>query len=128
MPAEYAHALYQSLTGITDESVISARVASLVQVLKKAGKLKALPAIMREFMRIHARTTAVQPVLMVARAADVPGAQRALAARVPEAAATTIETVIDDTLIGGGGYVYRDNLIDTSYKAALLALYHRITK
>lgn len=127
MPTEYAHALYHSLKDVTSEAEVTTRMSALMRVLRKAGKMKALPTILREFTRIHERNAARQATLTVARETDLPTARAALAARLP-GAHSDVAAVVDDTLIGGWRYVHHDTLIDTSHKAALLALYRRITK
>ena len=126
MPTEYAHALTQSLAGVTDDSVIGARVDAFIATLKKHGKLKALPAIARELERIQARAHSQQPTLFVAQKSDeeraLTEARAQLNRDLPH-----VEVIVDENLTGGWRYVDSDTLLDTSYKAALLKLYRNIT-
>ncbi|PCI28383.1 hypothetical protein COB52_03765 [Candidatus Kaiserbacteria bacterium] len=112
MPAEYAQALHNSLE--TSETPVE----SLVQILKREGKLKALPAILKEFQRIEERTSSQKPTVYVAKEEDIEKVSMQFDA----------EVLIDESLIGGFRYVDKDTLIDSSYKAALLKLYRKITK
>lgn len=125
MPQEYAHALALSMRGITDTDVVNAHVHALIASLKSAGKLAALSAILREYERIVARRRTNRPALHVANEKQVTTATKALAAY--KKLGVESEIVIDDTLIGGWRYIDGDTLIDSSHKAALLALYRRIT-
>ena len=125
MPVEYAHALTQSLEGVTDEALIQERINALVAVLKKNGKQKALPAIVRELARIEARARTQQPTLFIAHESDKEHALRELHAKLGKE--IDVEIRIDEKLTGGWRYIDSDTLMDTSYKAALLELYRRIT-
>jgi len=127
MPIEYAQALENSLEGVTSEAQATERVNALVTVLKNAGKLKALPAILREFKRMQLRKTAQRATLTIAHKDTEQVARAELAARLTEKTVGDISIAIDENLIGGWRYVDHDTLVDTSYKAGLLELYRKIT-
>ena len=126
MPIEYAQALTNSLEGVTKKEDALNRVDALVQALQKAGKQKALPAILREFKRIQLRKNAQKPTLTLAKAGIEKNALVELVERLGEKQSDiAIET--DENLVGGWRYVNHDMLLDTSYKAALLELYRHVT-
>jgi F0F1-type ATP synthase delta subunit len=125
MPVEYAHALSQSLESITHNTGAESRVDALVVLLKKEGKMRALPAILRELERLEARKSSQKPMLAVSKESDLQSAfeeLRGYLSTTPE-----IATKIDERLIGGWRYTDRDTRIDASYKTALLELYRRVT-
>jgi len=126
MPIEYAHALSRSLENITNSNQAEMRVEELVAVLKKDGKMRALPAILREFERIEARKFSQKPTLTLARQSDIKKAVSELQ-KYTTSPPSDIETKIDERLVGGWRYTNSDTLIDASHKSALLELYRRVT-
>lgn len=126
MPVEYAHALHRSVSKLSTKKQVEACFDAFLEQLKKEGKSKALSSILREYIRICARESAQEPTLMVARKDDVQTAKEEVSERLGKKF-DSLHTVTDANLIGGWRYVDNDTLIDTSYKAALLALYRRIT-
>ncbi|QSH39551.1 F0F1 ATP synthase subunit delta [Candidatus Kaiserbacteria bacterium] len=126
MPAEYAHALHNTLKKASTKSEASGHVDALVAALQKSGKLKALPAILREYERIELRKNAHKPTLTLSDTKDEGIARKELEQRLGEKISdVAIET--DENLVGGWRYIHNDTLLDTSYKAALLELYRRVT-
>lgn len=125
MPTEYAQALARSLENITEEHEVENRVSTFFRVLARDGKTKALPAILREFIKLRNHNSARKSVLTVAKATDEEYARKELAKRLGETASEAT-LVVDDSLIGGWRYVDNDTLIDTSHKASLLELYRHI--
>ncbi|MBL4644393.1 MAG: F0F1 ATP synthase subunit delta, partial [Candidatus Pacebacteria bacterium] len=116
MPTEYAQALANSLTGATEKADAMERVDSMVTALAKVGKLKALPAILKEYERIESRKASVQPTLTVARQSDGDEALKELMDTLG-AVPKNITVTIEDNLIGGWRYLSGDTLIDSSHKA-----------
>lgn len=127
MPIEYAHALNRSLADVTTKEAAHARVEGLVDALVRAGKTDALPAVLREFERIASQKTARTPQLAVAKESDAQNALHELAAHYTHADTAHTTIITDENLVGGWRYIDSDTLIDTSYKAALLELYRRVT-
>ena len=125
MVIEYAHALAKSTEG-TSKDQAKIYVARLVEILKREGKLKALPQILREFKRIIEQRNAKTPTLTVAQKKDAANATKELKAILKEAVVS--DSVVDDSIIGGWRYVGRDTLVDNSYKTALIDLYRNITR
>lgn len=125
MPVEYAHALSRSLENATSSSEAEARVDELVTVLKREGKMRALPAVLRELERLQARKSSQKPTLTVTKESDSRKALEELGnhlSKVPE-----VEVKTDERLVGGWRYTDSDTLVDASYKTALLELYRRVT-
>lgn len=138
MPKEYAHALAQSLQGVTDASTIDSHIDALVASLERSGKRPALPAVLREYERLVARKHIATPTLYVAHEREADGARKdlteylathdiAIQASTNQKGDEEKKIVIDDTLVGGWRYIGKDILVDASHKAALLSLYRRIT-
>ncbi len=125
MPTEYAQALANSLTSVPEKADAMDRVDSMVATLTKVGKLKALPAILKEYERIEFRKASVQPTLTVARQSDGDEALKELMGTLG-AVPKNITVTIEDNLIGGWRYLSGDTLIDSSHKAALLELYKKL--
>jgi len=126
MPVEYAHALSHSLANVTEKQDALDRVDSLVYSLRESGKLKALPAILKEYERIEAKKTSVKPTIEVASEKDKDNALQELMEKL-NATPKNIVVEVKDNLIGGWRYTDKDTIIDESYRAALLKLYRNIT-
>ena len=124
MPAEYAHALVQALERAHTQEEKETCVSRLIDVLKTNGKLKALPAIVRELERIEAQQESAQATLTLARSSDETHARSELATILSDATPQTV--TIDEHLIGGWRYSAGDTLVDASHKHALLTLYRRV--
>lgn len=125
MPIEYAHALSHALASTTSDAEAEACIDELIGILRRDGKLKALPAIVRELERMHARSRAQQATLTVANEQATETARAELGAYMSKDVHAHVE--VDDTLIGGWRYADKDTLIDASYKTALLTLYRNVT-
>jgi len=125
MPTEYAQALSNSLKNVTEKADALKRADSMIISLQKAGKLKALPAILKEYERIESKKATIKPTMTVARAEDRDAALQELMGHV-EAIPKNLEVEVKDSLIGGWRYLSGDTLIDTSHKAALLELYRKV--
>lgn len=126
MPIEYAHALHNSLKGVTKDSEVNNYVDALISTLKKSGKLKALPSILREFERIQLKKNSHKPKLTIANESHKAGALKELEGKIA-GSSSDITITIDQNIVGGWRYENNDTLLDTSYKAALIELYRRIT-
>ncbi|MAZ67721.1 hypothetical protein CL652_03055 [bacterium] len=125
MPVEYAHALSRSLENAANSSEAEAHVDELVAVLKREGKMRALPAILRELERLQAREYAQKPTLTVTKESDSQKALKELGNHLRSVPEVEIQT--DERLVGGWRYTDGDTLVDASYKTALLQLYRRVT-
>lgn len=125
MVVEYAHALKKSTTGATKQQ-LTKRFDAFLELLKNEGKLKALPAILKELQRLDEQEQAQAPTLYVASKKAETRAKRELKEALEEKSTPTVAT--DETLIGGWRFVGGDTLVDRSYKTALIKLYRNITK
>lgn len=120
MEREYAQALVESLARGTDEARL---VEGLVTHLKKEGRLKLLPGIVRELKRLQSEAAKLQPTLEIASEAD-----RAVAvAAAQEAGVTTDDIIVNPSLIKGWRARSGSVLVDRSAKQALVDLYQKIT-
>lgn len=94
----------------------------LVKHVKAAGRVKLLPAILRELKTIQARAKALAPVIEVAREKDAHAAEAAAKAEGIDAKAN-----VNDSLIRGWRARSGSKLIDRSGKRALIDLYRKVT-
>lgn len=120
MEKTYAQALYNALQKGSKEDEL---VSSLMQHLKAEGRLKLLPAILRELKTLQARTRTLGATLEVAT-------ESGKAAAFAEAKAEGIdaaEAVVNPELISGWRAREGGRLIDRSGKRALVDIYRRIT-
>ena len=126
MPLEYAHALHNALKKASTKNEATSHVDALVATLKDSGKLKALPAILREYQRIQLRKNAQKPTLTLSAKEKESEALKELEQKLGEKV-SDVAIATDENLVGGWRYVHHDTLIDASYKTALLELYRRVT-
>ena len=118
MERAYAQALWNIVAGGGDHKK---SVASLVEALKRTGRMQLVGKILLAFERIATREGARNDVrISVGRKSDVDAALKA--AQVTEA-----DVVIDPSLIGGYRIEKVDTLIDASWKKHLTELYRRVT-
>lgn len=108
-----------------------AAVTAIKKLLEKEGRAALLPRIARAFARFAEREgNKSDMVLTVAREKD----ERRAKSEVKEILASleaheaTLKTQVDDTIIGGWRLEGRGTLVDHSYKARLLDIYHNVTK
>lgn len=109
---------------------VEAALVNLRAVLQKRGHERLWSQIIKLSARqLEAKLARVTPQLMVARADSVSEAaiKEALLA-LGAAADTPHQTRVDETLIGGFVLRVRGQLLDKSYKRALITLYENITK
>ncbi|MAJ97086.1 hypothetical protein CL644_02220 [bacterium] len=126
MPIEYAHALHNARKKASTKDEAANYVDALVATLKESGKLKALPAILREYQRIQVRKNAQKPILTLSTKEEEDEALKELEQRLGDKVGD-VAIATDENLVGRWRYVNHDTLLDTSYKAALLELYRRVT-
>ena len=120
MEKEYAHALSRQIAAGADESAL---VAGLVAHLKRDGRMKLLPGIVRELKALQARTEKLSPSVEVATEAESADALAKARAAGIEATSTTV----NPSLIKGWRARTGGTLVDRSAKRALVDLYQRIT-
>lgn len=120
MEKAYAQALAQAVRRGDDEATL---VAGLTAHLKREGRAKLLPGIVRELKRVAAAEATLTPQIEVASEAEVVAAQAA----AREQGIDTQVTRINPDLIRGWRARAGSRLIDRSAKHALVDLYQRIT-
>ena len=99
-------------------------VSGLVLHLKTHGRLKLLPAILRDVRTTHMRRQGLLPSLEAATEKEGIAAKKAAVAEGVE----TRETVINPSLIRGWRARTGGILIDRSAKRSLIELYRNITR
>ncbi len=121
MEKEYAQAVstMSRLEG-RDEGKL---VDGLVSHLKKSGRMKLLPGILRELKRENARSEKLAPVLEVASSKEEKSAKEALKTQGVE----VVNTVVNPSLIRGWRARANGLLWDHSAKRALTDIYKKIT-
>lgn len=97
---------------------------SLFAHLQATGRMKLLPGIKRELLRMQERERKLAPKLAVASEAEQAHAKKEAAELGIEAA----EVTIDHSLIRGWRATAKGVLVDHSAKRALVDLYRQITK
>jgi F0F1-type ATP synthase delta subunit len=120
METVYAQALINVLQGGAKEDEA---VSSLVAHLKETGRLKLLPAILRELRTLQARTQVLGATVEVAHKAESAAALSAASALGITADSATINPL----LISGWRAREGGRLIDRSGKRSLIDIYRRIT-
>ena len=120
MEKAYAQALVNVLQKGTNEDEA---ISSLMAHLKEAGRLKLLPAILRELRTLNARTQVLDAAVEVATEAESASALSAAASEGISARKATINPL----LIRGWRAREGGRLIDRSGKRALIDIYRRIT-
>ncbi len=120
MEKTYAQALNNALQNGSKEDEL---VASLVSHLKAEGRMKLLPAILRELKTLQARTKTLGATLEVAEESGKDKAREEARALGIDAA----EVVVNPLLISGWRAREGGRLIDRSGKRALVDIYRRIT-
>lgn len=116
--------VYASAIARLGESVTSEKaVAGLIKNLKDKGRLKLLPAILRELKRMDAGKLATTPLVEVSRESEM---QSALSA-AKSAGIDAKEAVVNASLLQGWRARGNGKLIDMSAKSNLLDLYRKIT-
>lgn len=121
MEKEYAHAIRtMSRQEGRDQSAL---VSGLIAHLKKTGRAKLLPGIVRELKRENARAEKLAPVLEVASHKDEKAAKDLLKKEGIE----VVNTVVNPSLIRGWRARAHGLLWDHSAKRALTDIYKKIT-
>lgn len=128
MKSEYAQAFLESLnTGMSIDTAITGLEAALKR--KKHEKLFA--AILLEALRILEAKGTEHAIVRIASATTATTHKTEIEAvlqKLGVTAETSVEEVIDETLIGGFVTTFNHKEIDHSYKKALRSLYESITK
>ncbi len=119
MHKEYAHALYQAIIkeGADTQKVFDTFIARL----KREGKMKALPMIKSELIRIYTSKQSSTPTLFVASENDIEKYKQ----EVP-ASNDTPKIRVESNIIGGWIYTDTNKIIDASYRGSLISLYKKI--
>ena len=119
MEKEYAQALKNALQKGEQADTL---VARLTAHLKERGRLKLLPAILRELKVLKAKHSATAPVVEAASKAEADAAKREAKQEGIEVA----EVTINPNLISGWRAMSGGTLVDRSGKRALADLYRKI--
>lgn len=125
MENSYATALWKMIgAGTAPNRAIS----TLREHLALRGRLALLPRIARAFARHATREQAKNTLTLSVGAAGAAEAKREAEAVLSgmHIAEHDVETVVDETLIGGWRLEGREYLYDMSYKKFLLGMYNRI--
>ncbi|OGG81795.1 hypothetical protein A3H74_01300 [Candidatus Kaiserbacteria bacterium RIFCSPLOWO2_02_FULL_51_13] len=126
MENNYAQALWQ----MVENGTTPARaVRSLYEMLERHGRAALMPRIARAFLRIASREQARSTVVLsMAREKDTRAKQEAKRAFVTfgKGEGDVVER-IDETLIGGWRLEGQGQVIDASFKKALLDVYNGAT-
>lgn len=118
MEKAYAQALWELLQ--KGEKPKEA-VTKIHTALRERGRAALMPAVGRAFERLAQREALKnRSVLVVARKADEQKARK-------ESGANDAELNVDETLIGGWKLFDRGQLVDQSWKSALLSIYNNAT-
>lgn len=121
MEKEYAQAIAtMSRTSGQSESVL---VDGLLKHLSATGRMKLLPAILRELKRLQERTQRLAPTLEVARPED----EAAARAYLTQEGVAVSTVVVNPSLIRGWRARANGLLWDRSAKRALTDIYSKIT-
>ena len=115
--------LLESSAGHADDRVASEAVSKLVAHLKSTGRVKMLPAILRQLRTIAARRRALAPVVEVAHEKEAARALRDAAA----AGIVAKHVHINTALIHGWRARSGSQLVDRSAKRALIDIYQKVT-
>jgi F0F1-type ATP synthase delta subunit len=117
-----AHTLY-ALTKDLPKSDVSKVCAQFFSYLEKRRIAKILPQVLHEYEQLRTHENEHQMLVTVAsKHADV------LALLKRHHLSKDAQVAIDSSIVGGYRIESDTELIDATYKTALLNLYHRITK
>ncbi len=119
MHKQYALAIHE-LIKESDESKREGLINSFLEYLKRSGREKLLPGILRELKRIYQREKA--PKILIAKESFKDKAEQ----KAQELGIENYSFEEDETLIGGYVIKSRGFLYDASYKRWLLDLYKSI--
>jgi F0F1-type ATP synthase delta subunit len=127
MLTTYVRALLQELHRTPDTALV-------LEKTRAAMTARGHEKLYSRVLRAAIRELEAAPAAVTVRVAEVDGYQKH-AAQISEALRTlnaTLddhpEVVVDATLIGGYAVAHKHQIIDATYKKALITLYHRITK
>jgi len=126
METSYAQALWKMIeAGTAPKRAIS----KLRENLAVRGRLALLPRIARAFARHAAREHAKNTLTLSVGKSGAIRAKREAKTLLSgmHIAEDDVETVVDETLIGGWRLEGREYLYDASYKKFLLGMYNRLT-
>lgn len=120
MPADYAKAIYRlkKRGELTDEKIAE----NLRLHLTRTGKMKLLPAIVRELKKLSYRKDEISIIEIASE-----GERKAAIAATKDLGLETSEVRVNDALISGWRVKSKGNLIDRSGKRFLIDLYRSVT-
>lgn len=120
----YATVLWRILLQGT---TLSKAVDQLSPVLKRRGRTGILPRVLRELRRMAEKYQSTQSTtIVVAREEDIVHARKQVAQYISHD--TALLSTIDPRVIGGWRLESPQQLIDVTYKQALLDIYRRATQ
>ena len=125
MEQSYAQALWKMIgAGASPKQAVS----KLRENLAARGRLALLPRIARAFARHAAREHAKNTLTLSVGKSDAARAKKEANALITGMRLDKhdVETVVDESLIGGWRLEGREYLYDASYKKFLLGMYNRI--
>lgn len=125
MKDNYVAAILELLKEGTDAKSI---FAGLQDTLAKRGHQQLYPSILKTVQRILEAQTLATATVAVASEADVKKFKTAIADSLSALNASSSETVIDQTLVGGFIVEANNTRIDNSYKKQLINMYRSLTK
>jgi F-type H+-transporting ATPase subunit delta len=102
--------------------------SNLIQLLLKRGRIEELPRVAAEFRRLDDRRQGITHATVTSAAALSPDEIRALTARLEQSTGGRIalDTVVDDSLLGGLIVRVGDRLIDGSVRGRLERLRNQL--
>jgi F-type H+-transporting ATPase subunit delta len=110
------------------QGVASTGPSNLVQLLLKRGRIEELPRVAAEFRRLDDRRQGITHATVTSASALTPDEVRALTARLEQSTGGRIalDTVVDDSLLGGLIVRVGDRLIDGSVRGRLERLRNQL--
>lgn len=121
----YAKALHLATKDV-DSSAQKERFAQFLSVLKNRGHEALLPQILSVYER-ELEEKGKRTILTVASEKDAQKALKELESHKETFDLEHLETVVDDSLIGGFVVRNQDTILDQSYRRALIGLYQKVT-
>jgi|TARA_Y100000310_G_scaffold345555_1_gene466480 F0F1-type ATP synthase delta subunit len=116
----YAEALYEVLSE-TEEGDVDAILNNFFAVLSSKGHSALLPNIVREYIQIAGREKNKRSTLVVSNEKGKSEfREKATEFNIPD---SSLDIVVDESLVGGFRLEGNDVLVDGSYKRMLLELY-----
>ncbi len=114
--------ILEAIAEVEDQAAADAAVTKLIRHLESAGRMNALPMILRELRRIAARRYAARPRVEAASEGECAAALRAAA----QEGITAPAARVNPALIRGWRAIGNGRLVDRSGKGALIDIYQKV--